>query len=139
MLSASRRCAFCSEVKPAEAFTRNRRRADGLEPYCRPCLRDRRARARAADPEHARQASNARAARFRARHDRRALEDPAARRAYNLVHKAVARGELERPDTCSTCATPGPVEGHHHLGYAHPLEVLWLCRPCHEEAHHALA
>ncbi len=33
------------------------------------------------------------------------------------------------------------VEAHHHRGYdlEHRLDVLWLCRPHHEEAHHGAA
>lgn len=38
------------------------------------------------------------------------------------------------PDNCSKCGAIGPVDGHHE-DYSKPLEVLWLCRPCHANIH----
>lgn len=50
------------------------------------------------------------------------------------VGKAIARGKLVRPETCSNCDERGPVEAH-HADYSKPLEVQWLCPPCHRAEH----
>jgi len=68
--------------------------------------------------------------------------DPDKRRAQKLVQRAVARGELVRPERCERCGTmprrdrdgrSGIVADH--ADYLRPLEVRWLCRACHTEVH----
>lgn len=39
-------------------------------------------------------------------------------------------GYIIPPDVCSKCQSKGPVDGHHE-DYSQPLEVVWLCRTCH--------
>lgn len=52
--------------------------------------------------------------------------------ARSFVSVALSRGRLAR-QPCRDCgATPAEA---HHKDYAKPLEVEWLCRPCHR-AHH---
>lgn len=51
-----------------------------------------------------------------------------------LLNRAVARGEMERPEACSSCGAGGRIHGHHE-DYKKPLEVVWLCRKCHCELH----
>lgn len=54
--------------------------------------------------------------------------------AHVKVKRALASGALIRPAQCSQCAKEVRVEAHHD-DYNKPLEVRWLCRPCHSEAH----
>ena len=46
------------------------------------------------------------------------------------VQRAVRRGLLTRPDTCSQCGASGLIEGSHD-DYSKPLDVQWLCVLCH--------
>lgn len=63
-------------------------------------------------------------------------------RAHDIVEKAVASGRLARPDVCETCDGTGgafrdgrhPIQAH-HCDYNKPLDVMWLCQPCHHEWH----
>lgn len=55
---------------------------------------------------------------------------PERRKARNAVNNAVRDGRLSKPDRCSRCQKIGPVEGSHD-DYSRPLDVEWLCRPCH--------
>lgn len=65
---------------------------------------------------------------------RERLEQPERSRARNLVQKAVDRGHMEKPSACSACGVEGVwIEGHHE-DYARPLDVTWLCKPCHYKA-----
>jgi predicted DNA-binding protein YlxM (UPF0122 family) len=63
-------------------------------------------------------------------------------RAQNLAEKAIKRGVLIRPDTCSQCgvAPPPYKDGRsgiqaHHDDYNRPLDVRWLCQACHHAWH----
>lgn len=42
------------------------------------------------------------------------------------------RGKL-KPEPCLRCGSPWPEK--HHPDYSRPLEVVWLCRPCHLKEH----
>jgi hypothetical protein len=63
-------------------------------------------------------------------------------RAQDVVEKAIAGGRLIRPPTCQLCGKEPPpmadgrsaIQGH-HCNYNRPLDVLWLCQPCHHEWH----
>lgn len=76
------------------------------------------------------------AARLRARRKAWARDiATGAAKARREVAKAVANGTLvKRP--CEVCGADRS-EGHHYLGYApaHRLDVRWLCKEHHTEAH----
>ena len=57
-------------------------------------------------------------------------------KAHIAVNSAVRYGRLEPSPFCLLCWTIGSVEGH-HPDYAKMLEVVWLCRPCHQFVHGA--
>jgi hypothetical protein len=56
-------------------------------------------------------------------------------RANRSLYKAVRCGKIVRPSKCQGCGKRCKPHGH-HTDYAKRLEVLWLCRQCHEKAHH---
>src|SRR5438876_1762664 len=51
------------------------------------------------------------------------------------VHRALRSGVLVRPTECTTCGTSGRIEAA-HFDYAEPLNVRWLCVPCHRKWDH---
>ena len=53
-------------------------------------------------------------------------------RSYLRVY--VRRGKIIRPDNCERCGIACKPHGHHH-DYALPLDVVWLCPPCHRAEH----
>lgn len=87
----------------------------------------RRQRYLAQSPER-RAAIQARAAKWAAERRERFL---AARRAGTAVLRAIRRGILTRPDICEQCGGTGKrIDAAHH-DYSRPLDVRWLCKPCH--------
>jgi hypothetical protein len=46
------------------------------------------------------------------------------------IRQAVRSGRLVSPEKCSICCGTGRIEAHHN-DYHKPLDVEWLCRPCH--------
>lgn len=59
-------------------------------------------------------------------------------------HKAAAHNDVAEakrklgigPQECADCGCEIGVECHHE-DYGKPLEVTWLCRPCHQRVHRA--
>lgn len=51
-------------------------------------------------------------------------------RAHNRVYYAISVGKLVRPETCEHCGLECKPQAAHH-DYSLPLDVLWLCAPCH--------
>jgi hypothetical protein len=132
-------CFKCGVVKPLDDFYRHPAMADGRLGKCKECTKAdvRAARAarleyyRAYDRERAslpkRRANVARVVKsWTQRHPRRA-------QAHSLVHRAIERGEISKPEKCEWCGGEGRIEGHHH-DYTEPLAVTWLCKPCHCKA-----
>lgn len=66
---------------------------------------------------------------------RRSLQDPAARARHEArwaVRREVAAKRMNR-QPCEQC---GELQVHgHHDDYTKPLEVRWLCPPCHRDWH----
>ena len=57
--------------------------------------------------------------------------------ARSKVGVAVRKGILVKKP-CEHCGTDKRVEGH-HPDYDKPLDVIWLCKGCHEQEHRRLA
>ena len=66
--------------------------------------------------------------------DERRGADPLRRRqtrAYQVVIRALKSGRLTKATSCDRCGEKTPdLEGHHE-DYSRPLEIMWLCTPCH--------
>lgn len=56
------------------------------------------------------------------------------KRAHKAVEHAVAKGILHRPDLCDECSNPCKPHAHHD-DYGKPLDIRWLCQPCHSVIH----
>lgn len=76
----------------------------------------------AANPSHYTEHSR----KFRKRH-------PERNRVYQATWNAISRGKLKRPAQCEACGQLGKVQAH-HWDYSRPLDVQWLCMPCHRKA-----
>ncbi|WP_134678383.1 hypothetical protein [Paracoccus ravus] len=65
----------------------------------------------------------------------RARPANAAKLAARLeVQRALAHGDLTRPEGCAECGVSCVPEAH-HSDYARPQSVEWLCRACHMRRH----
>lgn len=59
---------------------------------------------------------------------------PERYKARTAVGNAIRDGRLSRPNHCEVCKKICKPNGHHD-DYAKPLNVRWLCVPCHIEFH----
>jgi hypothetical protein len=57
------------------------------------------------------------------------------RQANYEVRRALGAGELKKPKRCVACWKPTRKLEAHHDDYGQPLEVSWLCLPCHRQKH----
>lgn len=71
--------------------------------------------------------------------------DPAKHHIYWIVNRAVRGGELVPPKSCEGCGDAARQDRRggrwlhaHHDDYTKPLEVRWLCPPCHKAVHKQL-
>lgn len=70
------------------------------------------------------------------RHKKRYNEDGFYRKKIDArikLNNAVQRGAVVKED-CTICDSNIRVEGHHE-DYDKPLDVIWLCKRCHDEWH----
>ena len=132
-------CFKCHIEKPLDAFYPHNRMADGRLNKCKDCARRDVRKARIADPEkvraydRARSSDPARYARNRERVAQYRHEHPERYAAHSAVNNAIRGGKLEK-GPCAFCARDDRVEAHHH-DYSKPLDVTWLCSPCHRRFH----
>jgi hypothetical protein len=59
---------------------------------------------------------------------------PEKYKAQYALTNAVRLGHIVKPELCSRCGKKRRLDGH-HADYSKPLEVVWLCRPCHKLEH----
>lgn len=130
-------CSVCGQEKPLSEFNKNKNRADGLQEKCRACFSEYNRRRYLSNPEKFKKAAKARRD-FDPRADfetrvKACKKNPTKKNAYMAVDAAVRAGVIERPDHCTGCGCPDTehrIEAH-HASYERPLEVVWLCTPCH--------
>ena len=96
-----KRCACCKLDKTADDdFGVDRRRPDGLNVYCKSCIRSKSAQAREADPEKHREWN----AKERERNPERKMVDSARRRAIiQNVPFTITRKDIHVPGLCPIC------------------------------------
>lgn len=57
------------------------------------------------------------------------------RKAHSLVSYAVKCGRISKPKHCDDCGIEAKRIHGHHEDYSKPLDVAWLCVPCHGKRH----
>lgn len=118
-----RRCRICKRASTAAYKLRHRDRRRDVERL------HRRESERSRYSEHPEQKAEA---------NRRWVSKNAHRarliqRVSAVVRRALLRGDLVRASACEECgSTEGRIEAAHR-DYSMPLDVRWLCRPCHRK------
>lgn len=148
-----KRCNKCSEVKPLAEFYRDKGSPDGHRWYCKTCFGAQVKARREANPDQKKAVDRAwkdqhpeqvRAYRrgWVLRHRNEKAEqnkkyrgqNPEKDAAHQSLNYAVRTGRLIKPKACERCGENERIQGHHE-DYSQPLQVIWLCRPCHAKRH----
>jgi hypothetical protein len=54
--------------------------------------------------------------------------------ARSMVARAIQNREIKKPKNCEGCGEVRRLQAHHN-DYSMPLQVVWLCFPCHNRKH----
>ena len=60
---------------------------------------------------------------------------PERLRVRGQVARAIKKGILIRPKKCSRCNEDNKTIRAHHPNYSNPLNIIWLCKSCHQREH----
>ncbi len=117
-------CIHCNKEKPKDHFSTDRKHLDGKNPICRDCKKLEQRELYKKQPE-----------RFKASNNRAYHKDKNKIHARWKLNRAVKCGKVIKRNSCQECGVSGVrIEGHHWKGYDAPLDVIWLCTPCHRKA-----
>lgn len=130
---SQKECRWCGVTKPLDEFVIDKRKATGRAGHCKACNR------RRWDKKYreAYRARNRDAERARLRKREKELRHTPKAVARRTLAYAVRAGTVVKPPACESCGQPKPrqmLHGHHH-DYTKPLDVKWLCQPCHAAEH----
>lgn len=134
----SKTCFKCKETKPLEAFYKHSQMADGRLNKCIECAKQDVLIHRANNLEKIREYDRQRSkqgSRIQSQIEYTRLwraEDRRRSKAHSAVARAIKSGMLER-QPCEQCNSKKTVG--HHDDYDKPLQVRWLCQPCHVKHH----
>ena len=131
-------CFKCKKEKPLADFYKHKMMADGHLNKCTECTKkdasehrsNNLEKARAYDRERAKQPHRQALKTEQTRFWR--AEDTRRSKCHRAVALAIKKGELVRKD-CNRCGEPKSLA--HHEDYDKPLQVIWLCQPCHKRRH----
>jgi len=140
-MTQSKECFKCKTVKPLDEFYKQSRMADGHLNKCKVCTKndvhkhraDNIEKVRAYDRERGKNKDRIQSTTEITRAWRE--EDKRRTKAHSAVAYAIRKGNLVRMP-CVRCGEQKSVG--HHEDYDKPLEVTWLCQPCHKQRHKEL-
>lgn len=115
-------CFKCGRSLPISEFYTHPKMADGHLNKCKECTKK---DSKARRENHPERDYETRIAACKKR--------PNKKNAHMAVDAAIRAGIITRPDRCSGCGCPDSehrIEAHHY-DYSKPLDVIWLCTPCH--------
>ena len=130
-------CFKCGETKPLDGFYRHPRMRDGHLNKCKECNK---VDSSMRDPDKVKAYDKARSkdpkrrAQFLTAQRRRRAEHPEKQSAHSKLQWAVKQGKIVIPSLCQVCSGDSRLVGHHE-DYSKPLEVIWMCEPCHKRHH----
>lgn len=133
----TKKCSGCGLELPLTEFNKKRRSKDGLQEKCRKCFSEYNKKRYASDPER----FKADVREYREKNIENVFEtrmrmckkNPSHKNANMAVGIALKVGIISNPGVCYGCGCTSDehrIEAHHH-DYARPLDIVWLCTPCH--------
>lgn len=136
-MDLSKTCSKCGRTLPLAMFSRDSRSSDGFQYVCKRCVSEYNRSLYALN----REAKKAAVRQYKSENPEKVLETrlaicakrPNQKNAYRAMDAAIAAGVMQRPRVCSGCGCSDSehrIEAHHH-DYTRPLDVIWLCTPCH--------
>ena len=140
-MKSSKTCFKCQIEKPMDDFYRHPAMGDGHLGKCKQCTKQDVLEHRLKNIDKIREYDKKRsklpprakkqAKRLRLWRD----QDKRRAKCHNAIARAITRGDL----ACEPCSVCGREDSQaHHDDYDKPLDVIWLCPPCHSKRHKML-
>lgn len=142
-MHSSKTCFKCNKTLPLTEFYKHFAMGDGRLGKCKECTRKDVTENRLKNIDRIREYDKNRPN----KEERQAAEVVRTRkrrsedRRYNIAHTSVARAVRKGVlivEPCQYCGREDKVHAHHD-DYDKPLDVMWLCPPCHRKRHDELA
>jgi ribosomal protein S27AE len=133
-----KQCFKCKTIKPILEFYKHSRMADGHLNKCKECTKADVSKHRFENIEKVRHYDRNRAnysERLKASVELTRIwraKDKRRQKAHSAVSNAIKSGKLIR-QPCCRCGEKKSLA--HHEDYDKPLDVMWLCQPCHTQRH----
>ena len=136
-----KKCRECGFEKELSDFYKHKKMKDGHLNICKDCTKKRVGshrlqnldRIRNYDRERGKLPHRKKQNTERTRRIRR--EKPGYYSAHQAIANAIKSGRIKKPQKCAWCGREhSQIEGHHE-DYRKPLDVIWLCSPCHKIYH----
>ena len=134
-------CFKCDCQKPLSEFYKHSAMADGYLNKCKDCTKLDANKHRANNLEKIRAYDRERAKNSERKKTNLIInrawrnEDTRRAKAHNKVSRAIKNGLLKK-QPCIRCGEQKSLA--HHEDYDKPLEIMWLCQPCHKQRHKEL-
>jgi len=134
----SKNCFKCNAVKPLSEFYKHSGMADGHVNKCKSCNKKDVNENRLKNIDYYREYDRERAKNYirqqASSEISKAWRQVDKRRdfCHNAVSRAIKSGQLVR-QPCLRCGNEKSLA--HHEDYDKPLDVMWLCQPCHKQRH----
>lgn len=124
-------CSKCKKEKPLNEFRENKSEVCGVTYRCKECLSD--------DYYDLRDYHINRHKKYRKDNPEKVMAyietvPHKQKKAGQMIRSRLLYNTVDRPDTCSSCGNDCKPDAH-HADYDKPLDVTWLCRPCHMKLH----
>jgi hypothetical protein len=137
----SKVCFKCNVDKPLSEYYKHRQMGDGHLNKCKECTKKDANQHRANNLERIREYDRQRGKLAKRIANNTEItrawraEDSRRQKAHSAVSKAVRHGTLIK-EPCCRCGNEKSVA--HHDDYDKPLDIMWLCQPCHKQRHKEL-
>jgi len=131
-------CFKCKTCKPITEYYKHSEMLDGHLNKCKECAKKDVLKHRLDNIERIREYDRNRAKNINRKKANIAInkawrqEDKRRTKCHNSVSRAIKSGELVRKN-CEKCGNENSLA--HHEDYDQPLNVNWLCQPCHKQRH----
>ena len=127
----TKECTKCGGVFDELAFNKDNLSKDGLQGKCRECKRKYRLENREAIRQYTREYYQQHKKEAKEYNRRYRKNNREKKTAHDRVKYALRTGKIKKQPCACGCKE---VEAHHG-DYSRPLEVEWICVPCHNKLH----
>lgn len=134
-MTAIKACFKCEVEKPIFEFYKHPKMNDGHLGKCKSCTKKDSLKNRIKNIDKVRAYDRKRGSRqTREYHQLYKARFPAKYKAKTMINNFIRDGKIKRGEFCQVCGSDWKIEGH-HCDYSKPLDVMWLCSPCHKQWH----